>query len=135
MSSGRRAVIACQRRAGAVEEHPELGLRDVEYVRLRCVGQLNEGLLLGLLARGSPAILVAGCTEDRCRFGEGARLARRAVRRAREILRRGGLDPQCIVFDGSDRRAHDPLGPTLERFGRQRHFVTACDTSEEVDEK
>lgn len=84
-------VYACQRRTGSIA--------GANVVRLRCVGELNAGLLLD---PGRP-IHVAGCAEDRCRFSTGAAHAAEAVARARAM----GAN---ILTDWSPDRLHDPLG-------------------------
>jgi coenzyme F420-reducing hydrogenase delta subunit/NAD-dependent dihydropyrimidine dehydrogenase PreA subunit len=102
-------VLACQRRSGALEETLRLGSATVEVIRLRCVGQATAGMLVDLCGRGARQVLVAGCRADRCRFGEGARLAAVELRRAAAILAALGRDPTVLAADWSAGRAHDPL--------------------------
>ena len=109
-------VIACQRRAGSLDDLPVLHTRRLELVRLRCVGQLQAGMLLQLLARGAPEVLVAGCRSDRCRFGDGSRLAAEQLDQARAVLRQLGEDAARLRGDWSDSRAHDRLEDVVERF-------------------
>jgi len=102
-------VLACQRRAGGLESAVDRPGRHVEVIRFRCVGQVDAGMLLELYRQGARGILVAGCETDRCRFGEGARLAMEQVERARTLLRLLGEDAQRIRCDWSAGRARDPL--------------------------
>lgn len=108
-------VLACQRRAGALEGVLEGRGVGVEVLRLRCVGQVQAGMLLELHRRGARRILVAGCLADRCRFGEGARLAAEEVRRAAGLLAALGRAAGTLTADWSANRAEDPLDvPVVE---------------------
>jgi ferredoxin len=109
-------VLACQRRAGALERALDLHGFHVEVIRFRCVGQIDAGMLLELHRQGARGVLVAGCETQRCRFGEGARLAEEQVERARSLLRILGRNDTCFVADWSKDRAGDPLDIPLERF-------------------
>jgi ferredoxin len=91
-------VFACQRRTGSVA--------DANVVRLRCVGQLDAGLLLDF---ADHKIRIAGCAPDRCRFTTGATHAAEQIERARAIAKALGLDESNIVADWSPDRLHDPL--------------------------
>jgi NADPH-dependent glutamate synthase beta subunit-like oxidoreductase/ferredoxin len=93
-------VFACQRRTGSIA--------GANVIRLRCVGSLDASMLLGR------KVVVAGCSEDRCRFTTGAHHAAEQVERAREIARLLRLDPQDIVADWSPDRLHDPLDDSLK---------------------
>lgn len=98
IGDGGEIVLACQRRTGSVA--------GANVVRLRCVGQLDAGMLLALQPR---KIRIAGCAEDRCRFTTGASHAIEQLRRARAIASSLGLDESSIVADWSPDRFHDPL--------------------------
>ncbi|HET8796110.1 MAG TPA: FAD-dependent oxidoreductase [Thermoanaerobaculia bacterium] len=105
-------VIACQRRTGSVA--------GANVLRLRCVGSLDAAMLLELQPRN---IRVAGCAENRCRFGCGASHAIGQIERARAIAKALGLDAASIVDDWSPDRLHDPLdafGP-LDAFPKGGH--------------
>lgn len=109
-------VLACQRRAGALEPAFERAGIRVEVIRLRCVGQVEAGLLLELARGGGARVLVAGCAEDRCRFGIGARLAADQVARARAMLKLTGSDGGRLVTDWSPGRAFDRLEDPIARL-------------------
>jgi coenzyme F420-reducing hydrogenase delta subunit len=112
----RHVVLACQRRTGALE--PVLarsGVR-VEVIRLRCVGQVEAGMLLELAAGGRASVLVAGCAEARCRFGQGAALAAQQVARARAMLDVLGVGADRVATDWSPGRAFDRLEDPVATF-------------------
>lgn len=127
-SRPRAVVIACQRRAGSVDELGLDGRSSIGLIRFRCVGQIRTGMLLQLLARGAPRVLVAGCRADRCRFCDGSRLADEHLRQARSVLSRLGADPGRLQADWSDSRAHDRLDAAVQGFrssanGRRKQGV------------
>ena len=106
-------VLACQRRAGSVEEALlRHGVR-VEVIRFRCVGQVDAGMLLDLYRHGARGILVGGCLSERCRFGSGAELAAEQVERAQRMLGLMGEDASRIWSDWSVDRAADPLNVSV----------------------
>jgi NADPH-dependent glutamate synthase beta subunit-like oxidoreductase/coenzyme F420-reducing hydrogenase delta subunit/Pyruvate/2-oxoacid:ferredoxin oxidoreductase delta subunit len=105
----RHVVLACQRRAGALEPALERSGIHIEVIRLRCVGQVEAGMLLELAGGGGARVLVAGCAEDRCRFGLGAALAAEQVARARAMLKLLGSGADRVATDWSPGRAFDRL--------------------------
>ncbi len=115
-SATRHVVLACQRRAGALEPALERSGIRVEVIRLRCVGQVDAGMLLDLAGRGGAHVLVAGCAEDRCRFGPGARLAAAEVARAQALLKLLGSGADRVVTDWSAGRAFDRLEDPVATF-------------------
>jgi NADPH-dependent glutamate synthase beta subunit-like oxidoreductase/coenzyme F420-reducing hydrogenase delta subunit/NAD-dependent dihydropyrimidine dehydrogenase PreA subunit len=117
-------VLACQRRAGAMEAVMDRPGTHVEVIRFRCVGQVDAGMLLELYRQGARGILVAGCLPERCRFGSGARMAMEQVERARSMLELLGGDPVRIACDWSGNRAQDPLDAPVSRLirdGQEAH--------------
>jgi NADPH-dependent glutamate synthase beta subunit-like oxidoreductase/coenzyme F420-reducing hydrogenase delta subunit len=116
----RSIVLACQRRAGSVDELAGNAKRTLGLIRFRCVGQLQAGMILQLLARGAPRVLVAGCRVDRCRFCEGSSLADEQLRQAKEIMGQIGQDPDRIQADWSESRARDRLDSAIDRFRSRR---------------
>lgn len=102
-------VLACQRRAGAVESALLRHGAHVEVIRFRCVGQIDAGMLLDLRHLGARGVLVAGCATERCRFGSGAALAAEQVERAKALMGLLGDDSEFIYSDWSKDRAGDPL--------------------------
>ncbi len=102
-------VLACQRRAGALESRLQIHQIPVEIIRFRCVGQVDAGMLLDLQRLGARGVLVAGCSTDRCRFDRGAQLATVQTERARAIHQQLGGDPANLTADWSASRATDPL--------------------------
>jgi coenzyme F420-reducing hydrogenase delta subunit len=73
-------------------------------------------MLLELSRREARGVLVAGCLSDRCRFGEGARMAGEQVRRAQQVLALMGADPGLITSDWSGDRAGDPIHEAVLRM-------------------
>ena len=102
-------VLACQRRAGALESALLRHGAHIEVIRFRCVGQIDAGMLLDLQRLGARGVLVAGCSEDRCRFDTGARLAAVQTDRARSVIELLGGDPATLRSDWSASRGADPL--------------------------
>lgn len=109
-------VLACQRRAGALETaFEDNGLR-AAVIRLRCIGQVDAGMLLELSRQAFQQVLVAGCVNDRCRFGNGSRRAGEQLARAQEILHSLGIESGRLLADWSPDRASDPLEPAVARL-------------------
>lgn len=102
-------VLACQRRAGAMETSTMLNGAHIEVIRFRCVGQVDAGMLLDLKRLGARGVLVAGCSSERCRFDTGAQLAAEQTDRARSMIELLGGDAQCLKSDWSNGRASDRL--------------------------
>jgi NADPH-dependent glutamate synthase beta subunit-like oxidoreductase/coenzyme F420-reducing hydrogenase delta subunit/Pyruvate/2-oxoacid:ferredoxin oxidoreductase delta subunit len=109
-------VLACQRRAGSLEAALDDAESHVEIIRLRCVGQVDTGMLLELYRLGARGILVAGCQTERCRFGSGAKLAMEKVEQARSVVDLLGGDTSRIACDWSSGRAFDPLDTPVKRL-------------------
>jgi NADPH-dependent glutamate synthase beta subunit-like oxidoreductase/coenzyme F420-reducing hydrogenase delta subunit/NAD-dependent dihydropyrimidine dehydrogenase PreA subunit len=109
------ALLACQRRGGALDAQLRFRGRPVELIRLRCVGQVDTAMLLELLHRGAKEVVVAGCDEERCRFGGGAQQAAQEVWRAHALLRRRGEDPERIRVHWSPGREADAVEEALAR--------------------
>ena len=117
-------VLACQRRAGALEASLDQQGVHAEIIRFRCVGQVGAGMLLQLYQLGARGILMAGCQTDRCRFGAGAELAKEHVEQAQTMLRLLGGDLGRIACDWSANRAQDPLDEPLSRLIGRRAKTT-----------
>ena len=102
-------VLACQRRAGALERGLRRSGSHIEVIRFRCVGQIDAGMLLDLRRLGARGVLVAGCSTERCRFDTGARLASAQTQKARQVIELLGGDPATLLSDWSASRAADSL--------------------------
>jgi NADPH-dependent glutamate synthase beta subunit-like oxidoreductase/coenzyme F420-reducing hydrogenase delta subunit/NAD-dependent dihydropyrimidine dehydrogenase PreA subunit len=111
-------VLACQRRAGALQPALERGGIRAEIIRLRCVAQVDAGTLVELVRHGAARVLVAGCERERCRFGKGAALAMDQVRRARAMMGLLAEGDGRIATDWSRGRAHDRLEEPLAELLR-----------------
>ncbi len=92
-------VLACDPRAAGVEAALRRSGVGGRLVRLRCVGQVDAGLLLDLCRRGARRVLVAACAENGCRFERGAALAAQQVAIARSLLASFGADAESVVID------------------------------------
>ena len=102
-------MLACQRRAGALESALLRHGAHIEVIRFRCVGQIDAGMLLDLQRLGARGVLVAGCSSDRCRFDVGAQLAAVQTERARALIELLGGDSARLRSDWSVSRGADPL--------------------------
>lgn len=105
-------VVACQQRVIALPAAADGNGSQTEVVRLRCVGQLDAGMLVNLVKGGNTRVLVAGCEKESCRYLSGATVAQEQVRQAREMLKWMGRDAEIIATDWSLRQTHGgPAGP------------------------
>lgn len=109
-------VLACQRRAGSLETAFQRDGLEAAVIRLRCVGQVDAGMLLELSRQSFQHVLVAGCATGRCRFTTGSSRAGEQTERAQSILRSLGLDSGRLVADWSPGRAGDRLEPAVGRL-------------------
>jgi heterodisulfide reductase subunit A len=100
-------VLACERRVGTIEQGIEKEGAGARVIRVRCIGQVDAGMLLGLVNEGGRRVHVVGCEEDSCRFGAGATLAHEQVECARAMLRFMGRNEESLSADWS---------PGLDRF-------------------
>ncbi len=106
---GRIVVITCQRRGGCITPGPIVQEKEVDVLRLSCVGQIEAGTILKLIYEGADRVIVAGCAKDRCRFESGAGIGHDQVELARTLLRLSGYDPERVQSDWSEDREGDPL--------------------------
>jgi NADPH-dependent glutamate synthase beta subunit-like oxidoreductase/Pyruvate/2-oxoacid:ferredoxin oxidoreductase delta subunit len=92
------AVLLCEHRTSNVDIK-KLGLgKSCEILRMRCLGQIEEGVVLDAFLRGAQRVLVGGCADESCRFVHGSALAAEAVERARHFLWSMGHDPDALVL-------------------------------------
>ena len=85
--------------------------------------------MIDLVREGARSILVAGCETDRCRFGDGARLAIEQVDAARRMLNVLGHDADRIVTHWSASRAFDRLDGQIASLLDAVHESTASTKS------
>jgi ferredoxin len=102
-----RVVLACQRRAGALEAGGDTPAREIDVVRFRCAGQVKASMLLELLNRGAAAVAVAACDSKLCRFGAGTDMATAEVAKARRVFSLLGGDPNRLTLDMTGGRLED----------------------------
>ena len=70
---------------------------DVLVIETMCAGRVSPQLIVEAVLRGSPRVLVAGCSEDDCHYGFGKANGARAVGRARTLLRLLGFKPEIVT--------------------------------------
>ncbi len=77
---------------------------DVRVVETTCTGRLTPALIIGAIQSRSTAVMVCGCSEDRCHYGEGRLNGHEAIARSRDILSLLGYDPDLVTETSSDPR-------------------------------
>jgi ferredoxin len=102
-----RVVLACQRRAGALEAAGDMPTPEIDVVRFRCAGQVKAGMLLDLLNRGAAAVAVAACETHLCRFGKGTEMASEEIAKARKVFSLLGGDASKLTLDMSGGRLEE----------------------------
>ena len=70
---------------------------DVLVIETMCAGRVTPQLIMEAVLRGSPRVLVAGCSEDDCHYGFGKAGGARAVSRARTLLRLFGFKSEIVT--------------------------------------
>jgi coenzyme F420-reducing hydrogenase delta subunit len=102
-----------------------------EHVRLfevTCTGRITPSLLIGAVQAGCAGVMVIGCAEERCRYGDGRERGSAAVSSARAVLSLLGFDPRMIVEAGADPRSFQEavLSSTsrIERRSERREKTT-----------
>ena len=123
-------ALACQRRAGAVQESlARSGLPNLaaQVVPIRCAGQIDAGMLLELYRHGAGRILVAGCLTGSCRYTCGPQLAAEQVLRAQAVLRQLGADPDSITTDWAAEETEQLADPQLLMSDSKRSEPSVAD--------
>lgn len=78
---------------------------DIKMVRIPCSGRISKALLFKPFEMGADGVVLAGCAEGACRYGEGYDSAQRNVADTREILDLLGLSSKRLAlghFMGED---------------------------------
>ena len=70
--------------------------RNLNVVRVMCVGGVDPDLILNMFANGVDAVMLAGCKKPDCHFVEGNVQAERSVKMLRELLALTGLEQQRL---------------------------------------
>ncbi len=73
---------------------------NVRIIRVMCSGRVNPRFVLEAIQNGADGVLVAGCRQGECHYGEGNYLARRRMKILKEILRDVGFDDRRIRVAG-----------------------------------
>lgn len=95
-------VLICEHRASQLAETMEKIAKRSVVLRLRCLGQLEPGVVLDAFLQGATRVVVGGCTDETCRFTHGSALAVEAVEKTREYLRALGHDPDALEMVQAD---------------------------------
>lgn len=97
MTGGRLVVYGCRHTATPVlgEEavRREMGLPEMEYRELPCLGTLDPLMAMRDLAEGADRVLAVGCFVGRCQHLTGSQRARRALDHVAAVLGEVGVDP------------------------------------------
>jgi F420-non-reducing hydrogenase iron-sulfur subunit len=70
--------------------------RNLNVVRVMCVGGLDPDLILNMFAKGVDAVMLAGCKKPDCHFVDGNVQAERTVKMLRELIALTGLEQQRL---------------------------------------
>ncbi len=95
-----RVLFVCRWARPEVVDLPS----DVRVIETMCTGRLTPALIIGAVQGGSISVMVCGCSEDRCHYGEGRRNGHEAIARSRDILSLLGYDPALVIETSSDPR-------------------------------
>ena len=109
-----RVVLACDSQTDELEKELGQNGHQVVLIDLRCVGEVNSGMLLELTRQGAERVVVVGCGGDGCRYGTGALLAAKQVDQARSLLRTMGMDDRQLATDWTGERARELVEAPLE---------------------
>jgi coenzyme F420-reducing hydrogenase delta subunit len=71
----------------------EMGLPELEYRELPCLGTLDPLMAMRDLEAGADRVLAVGCFLGRCEHLTGSQRARRALEHVGEVLKEVGVDP------------------------------------------
>ena len=96
-------MLACQRRAGALEEDIYWPEPEYDVIRFRCAGQVKAFMLLELLNRGAETVTIDVCPPQLCRFGSGAEQVQVEMAKAHRVYTLLGGDPDKLRYGGGAR--------------------------------
>jgi F420-non-reducing hydrogenase iron-sulfur subunit len=65
---------------------------EVKVIKMPCSSMTKDVYLLKAFEAGADAVLVFACPEDRCRYVEGSKRARKRIQRVRNLLDEIGMD-------------------------------------------
>jgi coenzyme F420-reducing hydrogenase delta subunit len=78
----------------------------VSIVKLTCISSLNAGLLLKSFEHGADGLMILGCKNKQCKFGQYDESIDQELRKAEKLLRLVGIDRSRVelvtldAFDG-----------------------------------
>lgn len=67
---------------------------EVKVIKMPCSSMTKDVYILKAFEAGADAVLVFVCPEDRCRYVEGSKRARKRIQRVRDLLDEIGMDGQ-----------------------------------------
>jgi F420-non-reducing hydrogenase iron-sulfur subunit len=70
--------------------------RNLNVVRVMCVGGVDPDMILNMFVNGADAVMLAGCKKPDCHFVEGNVQAERTVKMLRELLALADLEQQRL---------------------------------------
>lgn len=79
-------------KAGKIED------TSVRVVLLPCSSKIEVGHLLSTFEQGIDGIMVVGCLEGKCQFGDGNILAKGRISYTRNLLLQIGLEQERVAF-------------------------------------
>ncbi len=65
---------------------------EVKVIKMPCSSMVKDVYLLKAFEAGADAVLVFACPENRCRYIEGSKRARKRIQRIRDLLDEIGMD-------------------------------------------
>jgi F420-non-reducing hydrogenase iron-sulfur subunit len=121
------ALITCSGDAGDVLA--QAGRQKKQYsagarpLRLCCLGQLNQGLLLRALSLGADGVLAIGCAAEKCRFGEGRRAAEKALAEAHATMAALGWPSARLKLEKISPGETDRLAAVINDFEKHLRML------------
>ncbi len=71
--------------------------RDVLVIETMCAGRIPPRFIVEAVLRGSPKVLVCGCSDDECHYGFGRSSGRRVIEQCRSLLRLFGYRGEIVT--------------------------------------
>ena len=96
---------------------------EVKVIKMPCSSMTKDVYLLKAFEAGADAVLVFVCPEDRCRYVEGSKRARKRIQRVRALLDEIGMDGerQLAIYNtvaGDNETVEAVFKDTLKKLKR-----------------
>ena len=88
----------------------------IKLVKMPCSSMVKDVFLLRAFESGSDAVGVLVCAEDRCRYVEGSRRAKKRVERTQQIMNEIGLDSSRLFILNYSAENQLSLGKILQKI-------------------